>query len=166
MRSQARGGHGDEVALLVELAVVGQVGLGDDRQHAAAVDGDGAVVQGIVFAQGCADDEEGEQVGAGLDDGGQGLLDVVEEHVLQEEVVDGVTRDAQFGEDAHGDAARIELAGGVDDFARVLEGAGGVHGQGHGGDAREALVVEGMEVHGSPLVRGLFSRTPRACALH
>ena len=61
---------------------------------------------------------------------------------------------------------RIEVPwGGVDDLARVLEGAGGVCGQGHGGDAREALIVEGMEVHSSPLVLGLFLRTRRARAL-
>ena len=53
-------GHGDEVALLVELAVVGQVRLGNDREHAPAVDGDRAVVQGVVLAQRRADDEEGE----------------------------------------------------------------------------------------------------------
>ena len=147
-------GHGDEVALLVELAVVRQVGLGDDRQHAAAVDGDGAVVQGVVLAQGRTHDEEGQQVGAGLDDLSEGLLDVIEQHVLQEKVVDGVAGHAQFGENAHRDAARIKLAGGVDDLARVLERASGVHGQGHGGNARKTLIVEGMEVHGSPLVLG------------
>ena len=130
------------------------------------MDGDGAVVQCVVLAQGRAHDEEGQQVGAGLDDGGEGLLDVIEQHVLQEEIVDGVAGDAQLGVDGDGDAARVKLACCVNDFARVLEGARGVHGQGHGGDAREALVVEGMEVHGSPLVRGLFSRIPRACALH
>ena len=53
-------GHGDEVALFVELAVVGQMRFGDDREDASAVDGDRAVVQGVVLAQGCADDEEGE----------------------------------------------------------------------------------------------------------
>ena len=129
------------------------------------MDGDGAVVQGVVFAQGRADDEEGEQVGAGLDDAREGLLDVVEQNVLQEEVVDGVAGYAQFRVDGDGDAALVKLCGGVDDLARVVEGARGVHGQGDGGDARKALVVEGMEVHDSPLVLGLFLRTRRARAL-
>ena len=126
-------------------------------KYAAAVDGDGAVVQGVVLAQGRTHDEEGQQVGAGLDDLGEGLLDVIEQHVLQEKVVNGVAGDAQLGEYAHRDAARIKLAGCVDNLARVLERAGGVHGQGHGGNARKTLVVEGMEVHGSPLVLGYSS---------
>ncbi len=35
----------DEVALLVELAVVGQVGLGHHAQDRAAMDDDGGVVE-------------------------------------------------------------------------------------------------------------------------
>ena len=129
------------------------------------MDGDGAVVQGVVLAQGRTHDEEGQQVGAGLDDLGEGLLDVIEQHVLQEKVVDGVAGHAQLGEYAHRDAARIKLAGCVDNLARVLERASGVYGQGHGGNARKTLIVEGMEVHGSPSVLGLFLRTRRARAL-
>ena len=52
-----------------------------------------------------------EQVGAGLDDGPQGFLDGIEQDVLQEEVVDGVSGDAQLRVDADGDAARVKLAG-------------------------------------------------------
>ena len=93
------------------------------------MDGDRAVVQGVVLAQGRADDEEGQQVGAGLDDAREGLLDVVEQNVLQEEVVDGVAGHAQFRVDGDRDAARVKLCGGVDDLARVVEGRAGCTGR-------------------------------------
>ena len=94
-----------EPAALVELAVVGQVGLRRDAEDLAAVDHDRAVVDPVALHERRADDEHRQQVGARLDDLGERLLHRVEQRVLEEEVVDGVAAQAQLGEHRHRDVS-------------------------------------------------------------
>ena len=101
---------GREVAPLVELAVGRQVGLRGDAEDAAAVDDDAAVVDAGALLERGADDEHGPQVGGGLGDPGERVVDGVEERVLQEQVVDGVAGEAQLGEDRERHALVVEVA--------------------------------------------------------
>ena len=86
-----------EVALLVELAVVRQVGLGHHAQDDAAMDDDGGVVEAARQAQRRADDQDGKELVRGLDDLGDRLLDLVQERILQQQVLDGVGREPSSG---------------------------------------------------------------------
>ncbi len=86
---------------------------------APAVDGDRAVVQGVgSFAQGRADDEEGEQVGAGLDNAPR-AFDGTEQDVLWEEASSMAYPETHSSADADGDAARVKPRVRCHDLARV-----------------------------------------------
>ena len=56
-----------------------------------------------------AHDDEGEQLGGGLGDGDDGVVDGLEQDVLQEQVVDGVAGQRQLGEERHRDALVVAL---------------------------------------------------------
>ena len=132
--------------LLVELPVSGQVGLGGDTAHPPALDDQGAVVEAVAQAQGGADDEGGQEVGAGGAQGLDGGEHVGQQDVGQEEVVDGVAGQAQLGEGGQADAVVGQGAGLLDDGGGVGGRVDGHHRQGDGGDAGEALVVGGEEL--------------------
>ena len=85
-----RVGAGDEVPLLVELAIVRQVGLRDHTQHLAAMHDDGGVVESARDAQRRTDDQHREKLARRLDHLGDRPLDLVEQRVLQQQVLDGV----------------------------------------------------------------------------
>ena len=142
-----QGVAGSEVPLLVELPVRGQVGLGGDTAHPPALDDQGAVVEAVAQAQGRADDEGGQEVGAGGAQGLDGGEHVGQQDVGQQEVVDGVARQAQLGEGGQADAILGQGAGLVDDGGGVGGRVDGHHRQGDGGDAGEALVVGGEELN-------------------
>ena len=141
-----QGVAGGEVPLLVELPVGGQVGLGGDAAHPSALDDQGAVVEAVAQAQGGADDEGGQEVGAGGAQGLDGGEHVGQQDVGQEEGVDGVAGQAQRGEGGQADAVVGQGAGLLDDGGGVGGRVDRHHRQGDGGDAGEALVVGGEEL--------------------
>ena len=141
-----QGVAGGEVPFLVELPVGGQIGLGGDAAHPPALDDQGAVVEAVAQAQGGADDEGGQEVGAGGAQGLDGGEHIGQQDVGQQEVVDGVARQAQLGEGGQADAILGQGAGLVDDGGGVGGRVDGHHRQGDGGDAGEALVVGGEEL--------------------
>ena len=59
--------RGPEVAFLVELAVLGQVGLGDRPEHTSAVNDDRCIEQPGLRTQRRANHEQGRQVGTRRD---------------------------------------------------------------------------------------------------
>ena len=67
------------MTLLVELAVVRKIGLRDDGKCAASVNCNRAIVEGCSLAQGRADDEGGQDLGAGRADGLDGGEDLVQQ---------------------------------------------------------------------------------------
>ena len=140
-----------EVALLVELAVGREVRLGGDAEDRPAVDHDGAVVDPVQAPQRRADHEHRTQVTARLDQRGDRVLDRVEQGLLEEEVVDGVAGQTELGEDRDGDAVLVAGARLGQHRLGVGRRVGDRHGHGAGRHPREALVVGGVEVHGSSL---------------
>src|SRR5699024_11046459 len=103
-------GPGGEVALLVELAVVGRIGLRRDPEDLATVDEDGAVVEAVAVAKGGADGHERQQVGGAPREVDESGLDVAEEDVLEEQVLDGVAGEAELGEDRDSDTLIVQRA--------------------------------------------------------
>lgn len=93
-----------------------------------------------------------EQVGRRGDDVEQGVLDGIEQRVLQKDVLDRVTRQRELGEHGHGDAVVVTLA--RDPQHRL--GIGGRIRQhravGAGGHPHEPVTVGGVEIHGPPIV--------------
>ena len=143
-----------EVPLLVELAIGGQVGFRGDAAHGPALDDDGAVVQAASLPQGRADDDRREEPGGGRADGldtGEGL---VEQHVAEQQVVDGVAGQAELGEGGQAHAVVGQGAGPLDDRRRVGGGVRQRDRQCDGGHARESLVVGGAELDGRLLGGG------------
>ena len=91
-----------EMPLLVELAVVRQVDLRHDAEQPAAVDGERAVVEPA--ADGAAARRPAAPAAGPADPATQrvdGVLDRVEQRVLQQQVVDRVAGEREFGE--HGE---------------------------------------------------------------
>ena len=147
-------GAGGEVPLLVELAVVGQVGLRRDPEDLAAVEEDGAVVEAVAVAKGGAHDDERQQVGGGPGEVDEGRLDLAEQHVLQEQVVDGVAGEAQLGEERDRRPLLAHVPGPLEDRRGIGPRVGHRHRQRARGHPREAVAVEVAEVairHGASL---------------
>ncbi len=138
---------GGEPALLVELAVVRQVRLGRDAEHAAALHDDGAVQQPVAHLERRPDDEQRPQVGARLDDRREGVRRRLQEGVREVQVVDRVPRDAQLGEDGDRDAVVVARARLGEDRGGVRAGVGDGDGDGAGRHAGEAVGVGRGEVH-------------------
>ncbi len=157
----AHGGvAGGELAALVELAVVGQVGLRHDAEDAALGEDDGAVVEQGVDLEGEADDADERQPPRRVEDHCQRLQTGVEEGALVEEVLAGVGRQAQLGEEGERGALVGRLAQEGDGLLGVVDRIG--HADRRQGDrhTHEVVVVEveeavhrGLVVHRDPAVR-------------
>ena len=89
---------GGEPALLIELPVVGDIGLGDQTQDLSSLYDSGAIVQLVVpfVPHRQTDGREDIQVFRGLQDGPQALPGPVQEGVLKKEVGAGVAGQAQL----------------------------------------------------------------------
>ncbi|SOZ01697.1 conserved protein of unknown function [Cupriavidus taiwanensis] len=98
---------GAELARLVELPVVGQVGLGHHALDAPARHHHGAVEQLVLDPQRHAHHQRHRQLARGFDDGRQRRLAGIQQRALVEQVVAGIGRQPQFRErDQHGAALR------------------------------------------------------------
>lgn len=85
-----------QLPLLVELAIVGQVGLGHGAQQFPAAQEHGAVEQPVIHPQRHAHRESDGDFLAGLDERVQGLHRAVEQGILLEQVLVRVRGNAQF----------------------------------------------------------------------
>ena len=101
---------GGEPAFLVIFAVIGEEAFRHDAEDGPAGDGEAAIVEPAVAAQGRADHQHGLQTHAFPGQPRQPVLDRVEEGVLEEQVVDRVGGDVQLREDGEVHAARVRLA--------------------------------------------------------
>ena len=103
--------RGAKLTPLIEFAVVGQIGLGHDAQHAAAVDDDRAVEETVFEAKRGSDQQDGRQLNAGLRDLSDSCQDAVQEGLLLEQVVNRIGGDAQFRKQGNGGAGVRRLCG-------------------------------------------------------
>src|SRR5690606_25812288 len=141
----AYGEAGGEPALLVELAVVGQVRFGHRAEQLAVGDRQRAVVDPPVVAQRRADQQHRAEALARRDDLADRGFRGVEERRLQVQVVDRVGRDAQLGIDQQVDVRGVGAAGFGDDPVAVEGDVRGAHGRRAGGHADEAVAVHRVE---------------------
>ena len=92
------GGRG-KPALLVELVVVGQVGLGHQSQQAPMLHHGGTVVEQRADAHGQAHHHDDVELAGEVEQHQQALLGLVEQQLLAEQVLTAVARERQLGED-------------------------------------------------------------------
>ena len=138
--------RGPELALLVELAVLGQVALGDDAEHAAPMDHHRGVEQPELGVQRRADDDHRRQRGAGVRDPFDRLDHGVGQRLLVQQVVDRVAGDAQLREDHQRGVGVRGARGQRERPLGVVVGIADPDVRDRGGHAREAVPVERVEV--------------------
>ena len=132
-------GAGGEPAVLVELAIVRQEGLGGDADDLAPVDHHRAVVEEAVLAERRADHEQRIQ-GLGLRAQAVDLvLHRVQQRLLKMQVVDGVGRQAKLWEHQDGGVLLVRAAHHGRDRVGVGGGIGG--GDAGGADAHPHELV-------------------------
>ncbi len=90
---------GGKPALLIKLAVIGQMGLGDGPQNYSFLYHDRAVIQFVMNPQRNSQGGDHLQVPGGLQNRFQGLLRVPKQRLLEKEVPAGVARQAQLRQD-------------------------------------------------------------------
>ena len=141
-----RVGAGDEMALLVELAVVGQEDLRHHAEDLAAMDHDRGVVEPVRHAQRRADHQHREQRLRGLDDLGDQFLDLVEQRILQQQILDRVGRQSQLGKDHDRRTGLVALGGKPERLAKIVGGVGDPRARHAAGDAHELVGVERIKI--------------------
>ena len=92
---------GGKPAGLVELTVVGDMGLGHQAEELPPADYRGAVVELVPVPHGQAQSRHHVQVLGGLQYGGEGLLGAPEQGVLQKQIAAGVPGEAELGQGQH-----------------------------------------------------------------
>ena len=114
------GGAGGELALFVELAVVGQVGLGHKTQQLPAAEDGSAVVQLAPRQQRQPHQRHHVQLPAGVQDRLQAGQRALLQGALQKQVAAGVAGQAELREDRELDPAPGSLAQLLDDLGGVI----------------------------------------------
>ena len=107
----------------------------------------GGVVDAMSVAQRSADHQHGQQIGRSGDDIDQGVLDGVQQHVLQQDVLDGVAGQRQLGENGQRDTVVVALPGQPQNRVGVGRGVADRRVVCARGDAGKALAVGVVEVH-------------------
>ena len=133
------------MALLVELPVVRQEGLWDHAEQATALDGERAVVDPVAPAQRRADEQQRPQAGRFGDHPGGFFLHGIEQRLLQQQILDRVGRQPEFGEDRQ---RRTRIVAGLREGEHrvgVARGLGRVAAARAGRHPGEAVAVEGVE---------------------
>lgn len=90
---------GGEMATLVELAIIRQMNLRHDTEQPAAVNRQRAIIEPPRLAQRCADEDERHQIDGGRDEPIDAAHDGFMQCVLQQEIVDRIARQSEFGKD-------------------------------------------------------------------
>jgi hypothetical protein len=137
--------------LLVEFAVARQITFRNDAKNDAAVDDDGAIEELCLGADRRADDDRERPIAARRDDLGQGRERRLEQRVLEEEIVVGIARDSELGEE---NEPGVALGRSVDEaqrFAGILGRGRQSHDRRRDGRTKEAVAIErpeGQQVRG------------------
>jgi hypothetical protein len=141
-----RGIAWSEVARLVELAVVRQIDLRYHPDQPSAAEKGGAVVQQPVHRDGKADQRRDRQLAGALDEPRKRILGGVDQRLLVEEIVAGISGEPQLGKNHQRGVVRRglldQLEGGLGVVPRIAD----AHDRGRHRDAREAVAVEVEEV--------------------
>ena len=145
-----RGIGGSEIALFVEFAVVRQVGFRDHTQDAATLDDDGAVEQEMIHLQRRAHDADQLMRGGSIHHLPKPFQTGIQQRFLMKQVVTGVRREAQLGENYQ---YRIRLGRVLhqqNGFGGVVFGIGHAYARHRHGDAGKVVVIEIEEFFAGP----------------
>ena len=113
---------GAELAALVELPVIGEIGFDGDPEDAAAIENDSAIEQTGVDLQRGADDEDQVEGGRLASDPLDRAEDPLEEGLLVEEVIVGIGRKPQFRKEGEDGLSRRGLPGEADGLFGIESG--------------------------------------------
>ena len=87
--------------LLVELGIVGQIGLGDDTQQLSTLDHSGTVIQQTIDDHRQTYDRDDIEFTCEIKQCDDGALGTIQQELLLEEILARVSRDTEFREDDH-----------------------------------------------------------------
>jgi hypothetical protein len=138
-------GRDAEITFLVELAVIGQEGFGNDPEHVAALDHDSAIVERAAHANWRAHYEDREKAFAFSFEPSQRSVDRIEQRILEQEVVDGVAGERKLWRQQHGRLGLVRFAPERQNTLGVCHGICRRDDRRAGGDAHEAVRVEVLE---------------------
>ena len=131
---------GGEPASFVELLVVGQIGLAHEGFDLSALHHGGAVDQRTSHLHGQANHDDDVQPAAEFQQLQHGALGFLQQGLLMEEVLTGVARHRELGEDDHLRAFAFGLCGQGFDALNVPQGCRHLH-AGHGcGDSDKSVI--------------------------
>ncbi len=105
------------------------------------------VVDTAAMAQRGTDEQDWRETGRVFQDRGDGLFHAVEQRVLQQQVLDGIAGQGQFRQHRQRHAARVTIPRHGEHGLCVRRGVGERGPDRAGGDAGEAVGVEGVEIH-------------------
>ena len=119
-------GPGGKPPLLIELPVVGQIGLGYQAQNLSALYHSSAIIQFVVpfVPYGQTNGGHHVQILGGLQNGGQALLRPFQQGGLKEQVGTGVAGEAQLGQSQHLDPLLVRLPHESKDLFRIITAVG------------------------------------------
>ena len=151
-----------EPAFLVEFAIVRQIALGDDAQQLAVLHRQRTVEELARASERAPEEDQGPQALARFDDPRRRVLSGVQKRRLMMKVIDRISGQAQFREQAHGGMTLMGLSHQSDQRFGVRQRLGQMNLRREGGDAGEAVAVDirecGHEVTcqrgGAPLCSG------------
>ena len=113
-----------ELTLFVELAVVGQIGLGYKAQNAAMAQHGGAVVQLAVHQQRKAHQRDNVQCFCFIKQGAQGIQCTGLQRALQKQVAAGIAGQAELGEHGQLYAAGCSFVQSIRDLPDIIGAVG------------------------------------------
>ena len=136
-----------EMPALVIFAVVGKENLGHDAEQATALHRHGAIVDAAAVSERRSEEGESAQRRRFLDDPRDRLHHAVEQRVLQQEIIDRVGRERELGEHQNGHAALVARSQHPQDRRGIGGGVSDRDACSAGGNAREAMAIDGVELH-------------------
>ena len=143
-------GTGGEMPPLVELAIVRQKDLRHGAEQHAPMDDDAAIEEASRMPQRRADDRDGIELAARREQPLDLAFDLVEKRVLEQQILDCVSRQTQFGKEHHRDALVMPGGEEFEDLVGILQRLGDGGPRNAGGDPDQLMRVRGKK-RGHPL---------------
>ena len=125
---------------LIKLTVVGQKRFWHHAEDAPLLDDDGTVEQQVAHLDGCADDGDHVLAHRKLQEAQHRLLRPVDEGALAKQVLAGVAREGEFGEDDHLDMLALGLVDEALDLLQVVVEVCDAHAGDGGGHGKESVL--------------------------
>jgi hypothetical protein len=108
-----------EVPPFVELAIIGQIGLGDDTEHRTGVDHHGGIEKPVLAPDGCAHDQHRIELAGDLGQLLNGALHGIQQGILEQQIVNCVRGQSEFRKDDQAGLAAVAVLGQPDCLGQI-----------------------------------------------